>query len=381
MEPFKNRYCIVGVGNTAYGRNPGLSQLGHNVKAIRAAAADAGLEVSEIDGVLTKAPSSTFPMLWAPRVAEALQVQPRVVATIDQAGASNISLVMYAMMAIELGQASVVACVYGDNPGTGSRDSYRRPRGANAFAGMFGAPLGYATVARRHMSEYGTTHDQLGNVAVAHRHHASMNPNAHFQEPITLDDYHNSRWLAEPFHLLDSCPVSDSGASWIITTEERAKELKQAPVYIEGLGQGHPAWDFERRPEMTVSGAKIASEGVFRTAGMSHKDIDFCEFYDCFTIVPIITLEDYGFVDKGEGAAFFEDKRTWIGGQLPINTSGGLLSETGMPGPHLIVEGVRQLRHHYDGTERQVEGAERGLITQQGGIMTTHAAMILSNQE
>ena len=108
--------------------------------------------------------------------------------------------------------------------------------------------------------------------------------------------------------------------------------------------------------------------------------MDFCQFYDCFTIVPIVTLEDYGFVKKGEGAAFFEDKRTWIGGELPINTSGGLLSETGMPGPQLIVEATRQLRHQYVGTERQVEGAEIGLVSQQGGIMTTHGAMILSNQ-
>ncbi len=380
VEPFKNRYCIVGVGNTHYGRNPGLSQLGHNVKAIRAAADDAGLAMGEIDGLLTKAPSSTFPMLWAPRVAEALQIVPKVVGTIDQAGASNISLIQYAITAIELGQASVVACSYGDNPATGSRENYRRPRGGDAFAGLFGAPLAYAMVARRHMEKYGTTHEQLGNVAVAHRHHASMNPNAQFQDPITMEDYENSRWLAEPFRLLDCCPVSDSGAAWIVTTEERAKALKQKPIYVEGLGQGHPSWEFYRRDDPTVSGAQVASESVFRTAGMGPKDIDFCEFYDCFTIVPIMTLEDYGFVKKGEGAAFFEDKRTWIGGELPINTSGGLLSETGMPGPHLILEGVRQLRGEYVGTPRQVEGAERGLITQQGGVLTTHGAMILSNQ-
>lgn len=380
MWPFKNRYCIVGVGNTPYGRNPGLSQLGHNVMAIRQAAQDAGLQISEIDGLMTKAPSSNFPMLWAPKVAEALRIVPRVVGTIDQAGASNISLLMYAIAAIELGQADVVACVYGDNPATGDRARYARPRGEDAYAGLFGAPSGYAMAARRHMEKYGTTHDQLGNVAVAHRHHASMNPNAQFQDEITLEDYHASRWLAEPFHLLDSCPVSDSGAAWIVTTEERAKDLKQEPVYIRGLGQGHTSWDFYRRTDMTVSGAKVAAESLWQTAEMSPSDVDFCEIYDCFTVVPLITLEDYGFVKKGEGGSFYEDKRTWIGGELPINTSGGLLSETGMPGPHLIVEGVRQLRHEYQETPRQVENCEVGLITQQGGIMTTHAGMILSNQ-
>ena len=380
MLPFKNRYCIVGVGNTRYGRNPGMSQLAHNVLAIRAAAADAGLEASEIDGIMTKTPSSTFPGLWAPKVAEAMNLVPRVVATIDQAGASNISLIQYAIAAIELGQAEVVACVYGDNPVTGHRAHYSSPKSADAYAGLFGAPSGYASIARRHMEMYGTTHDQLGNVAVAHRHHASMNPNAQFQDEITIEDYHNSRWLAEPFHLLDCCPVSDSGAAWIVTTEARAKDLKQKPIYIRGLGQGHTSWDFHRRTDMTVSGAKVASEGVWRTAEMSPSDIDFCEFYDCFSIVPLITLEDYGFVKKGEGGSFYEDRRTWIGGELPINTSGGLLSETGMPGPHLIVEGVRQLRHEYADTPRQVEGCEVGLITQQGGILTTHAGMVLSNQ-
>src|SRR5690606_24807588 len=160
---------------------------------------------------------------------------------------------------------------------------------------------------------------------------ASMNPNAQFQDEITLEDYHSSRWLAEPFHLLDCCPVSDSGAAWIVTTEARAKDLKQEPIYVRGLGQGHTSWDFFRRTDMTVSGAQVGAASLWGTAEMSPSDVDFCEFYDCFTVVPLITLEDYGFVKKGEGGSFNEDRRTWIGGELPINTSGGLLSETGMP--------------------------------------------------
>lgn len=380
MKGLKHRYCIVGVGHTNYGRNPDLSQMGHNVVAIRAALDDAGLTTKEVDGVLTKTPTSTFPHLWAPQVAEALRIVPRVCATIDQAGASNIALIQFAIGAIELGQAEVVVCSYGDNPATGDRASYIAPRGDTAVAGLFGAPMAYAMAARRHMAMYGTTQDQLGNVAVAHRHHASMNPNAQFREPITLEDYHNSRWLAEPFHLLDCCPVSDSGAAWVVTTAERAAHLKQKPIYVEGLGQGHPAWDFHRREDITLSGAKVSGEVAFRQAGLGPKDIDFCELYDCFTIVPLITLEDYGFVKKGEGGSFYENQRTYIGGALPINTSGGLLSETGMPGPQHIIEAVRQLRGAYRGTERQVEGAEVGLVSQQGGIMTTHATMILTNQ-
>ncbi len=376
MKQLRQRYCIVGVGNTPYGKNPGLSQLAHNVMAIHAAIADAGLTTDQIDGVLTKAPTSTFPMLWAPRVAEALRIVPTVVGTIDQAGASNIGLIQYAVSAIELGQAEYIVCAYGDNPATGTRASYARPRGDSVVAGLFGAPSSYAMVARRHMHEYGTTAEQLGNVAIAHRHHASMNPNAHFQEPITMDDYEHSRWVAEPFHLLDCCPVSDGGAAYIIASEERAKALGKPLVYIEGIGQGHPSWDFHRRPDLPTSGAKVSGEMAFTAAGLGPQDIDFCEIYDCFTIVPLITLEDYGFVAKGEGGSFYEDQRTHIGGELPINTAGGLLSETGMPGTQLVVEAVRQLRGECG--ERQVEGAEVGLVSQQGGIMTTHATMVLT---
>ncbi len=377
MKNLRQRYCIVGVGNTAYGKNPGVSQVAHNVLAIRAALEDAGLTTDDLDGVLTKAPTSTFPMLWGPKICEALKIQPKVTGTLDQAGASNIGLIQYAISAMELGQAEVIAISYGDNPRTGSRASYARPRGDSALAGLFGAPSSYAMVARRHMYEYGTTQEQLGNVAIAHRTHASMNPNAQFQDLFTLDDYMNSRWVAEPFHLFDCCPVSDGGAAYIVTSEARAKDMRKKPVYIEGIGQGHPSWDFFRRPDLATSGAKLSGKMAFESAGMQPSDIDFCEIYDCFTIVPIITLEEYGFVDKGEGGAFYEEQRTHLGGQLPCNTSGGLLSETGMPGTQLVVEAVRQLRRECG--NRQVENAEVGLVSQQGGIMTTHATMILSN--
>ena len=156
MKNLRNRYCIVGVGNTAYGKNPGVSQVAHNILAIRSALEDAGLEAKQLDGILTKAPTSTFPMLWGPKIAEALRVQPKVTGTIDQAGASNIGLIQYAVSAIELGQAEYIAISYGDNPRTGTRASYARPRGEDALAGLFGAPSSYAMVAKRHMYEYGT---------------------------------------------------------------------------------------------------------------------------------------------------------------------------------------------------------------------------------
>ena len=378
IKDLRQRYCLVGVGHTQYGKTPGLSQVALNVLAIRAALEDAGLTTADLDGVLTKAPSSTFQMLWAPKVAEALRVEPKVAGTLDQAGASNIGLIQYAISAIELGQAEVIAISYGDNPRTGTRASYARARGGEgAIAGLFGAPSSYAMVARRRMHEYGTTKEQLAHVAMTHRVHASKNPNAQFQEPFTLDEYMASRWVAEPFNLLDCCPVSDGGAAYIITSEDRAKDMSKPPIYIEGIGQSHPCWEFFRRPEMAASGAAVSGKMCFESAGMSPDDIDFCEIYDCFTIVPIITLEEYGFVERGEGGAFYQDQHTRIGGRLPCNTSGGLLSETGMPGTQLVVEAVRQLRGECG--DRQVDHPEVGLVSQQGGILTTHATMILSN--
>ena len=377
MKSLRQRYCIVGVGNTAYGKNPGISQIAHNVLAIRAALDDAGLTTDDLDGVLTKAPTSTFPMLFAPRVAEALRVQPKVTGTLDQAGASNIGLIQYAISAIELGQAEVIAISYGDNPRTGSRSTYARPRGDDALAGLFGAPSSYAMIARRHMYEYGTTHEQLANVAMTHRDHASKNPNAVFQDTFTLDEYMSSRWVAEPFHLLDCCrcPMAVRPTS---SPPSRGRAIwPKRRCSSKGSGRGTPRGTSIVARTWPRAARRWRGAMAFESAEMSPSDIDFCEIYDCFTIVPLVTLEDYGFVDKGEGGSFYEEHRTQIGGELPCNTSGGLLSETGMPGTQLVVEAVRQLRG--EGGERQVANAEVGLVSQQGGIMTTHAAMILSN--
>ncbi len=377
LKDLRHRYCIVGVGNTAYGQTPGYSQLALNVMAIRAALEDAGLTTRDLDGVLTKAPTSTFPKLWAAVVAEALRVKPNIVGTLDQAGATNIGLIQYAISCIELGQGEVVAIAYGDNPRTGTRATYARARGGDgAVAGLFGAPSSYAIAAQRRMHEYGTTKEQLGHVAMTHRHHASMNPNAVFQTPITMEDYMASRWVAEPFALLDCCPVSDGGAAYIVTTEARARELKQSPVYVRGIGQSHPSWEFFRRPDLAASGAAVSGRLCFESARMRPEDVDFCEIYDCFTIVPIITLEEYGFAPRGRGGTLYQEGETRLGGRLPCNTSGGLLSETGMPGTQLVCEAVRQLRGECG--VRQVKHPEVGLVSQQGGILTTHASMLLS---
>jgi acetyl-CoA acetyltransferase len=373
----RGKYCIVGVGNTRYGKVPGVSALGHSVEAAASAIADAGLKREDIDAVLTKAPTSNFQMLWSAKVSEALGIQPAVTTTLDQAGASNTGLITYAIWCMELGLCKNAVIIYGDNPATGSRAAYARVAGGDAAYGYVGPAAGYALAARRHMHEYGTTAEQMGAVAVAHRKHASMNPNAQFQTPITLQDYLSSRWLVEPFRLLDSCPVSDGGAAIVVTSAERARDLPRKPVYILGFGQDHPAWELPSRPVWTASGAKRSGSFAFSMAGLGPADMDFAQLYDCFTIVPIITLEDYGFCGKGEGGAFVQGGRIELGGEIPLNTSGGLLSETGMPGMQLILEATRQLRG--DCGPRQVPDAHAGVVSNQGGIMTTHATLVLGD--
>jgi acetyl-CoA acetyltransferase len=371
----KDKYCIVGAATTRFGRVPGVTALDFTVQAAKLAVDDAGVRKEEIDAVLCKYPPTGFQSLWAHKVSQALGIQPKIAATIDQAGATNIGLVQYAMMAIDAGLITTAVCCYGDNPLSGPPGTYGRPRGSDAAFGLFGAPSGYAMIAQRHMIEYGTTSRQLGAVAVATRSWACLNPNAHRREPITIEDHQNSRYVAHPLHLLDCCLVSDGGAAVVVTSAERGRLLPKPPIYIMGIGQHHIAWDVSQRPTLTTSGAKISGEMAFKMAGITPQDVDLCELYDCFTIVPIITLEDYGFCAKGEGGPFVEDGKTGPGGSRPMNTGGGLHSESGMAGMQLIVEAVRQLRNEC--AERQVQDAEIALVSGQGGIMHTHATLIL----
>ena len=279
------------------------------------------------------------------------------------------------MMAMDAGMIRAAVCCYGDNPVTAARDTYGQGRGNDAAYGFFGAAAGYAMITLRHMHEFGTTSRQMGAVAVSTRQWASMNPNAQMRTPITVEDHQSSRWVAWPLHLLDCCLVSDGGAAVVVTSAERARSLRKPPAYVMGMGQMHIAWELPHRPVLTEAGGRQSGEMAFRMAGITPGDVDVAEIYDCFTITPIMTLEDYGFCEKGEGGAFVEGGRIAPGGELPMNTSGGLLSESGMAGMQLIVEAVRQLRGECG--ERQVRDAEIACVSLQGGVMHTHSTLIL----
>jgi acetyl-CoA acetyltransferase len=192
---------------------------------------------------------------------------------------------------------------------------------------------------------------------------------------MTLEDYRRSRWVVEPFHLFDCCLVSNGGLAVIVTAAERARDLKRPPVYLLGMGQGHPGGD---PVETLTSGAPLAKQAAFAMAGVTLADIDVAELYDCYTFTVLATLEDYGFCAKGEGGPFVADGRIAPGGPLPVNTGGGQLSSFYMWGMTPVSEAVIQLRG--DGGARQVAGARTALVSGNGGILSTHATLVLSNQ-
>jgi acetyl-CoA acetyltransferase len=373
------KVVIAGIGHTAFGKHPGRGTVSLNVEAIRKALADAGVEKRQVDGLMVKAPTSKFEMMYAQKLAEALGMQPRIGGVYDHGGASNISMISYATMAIEAGQCEIAVVSLADNPATGTRAAYEKSYGddGSALFGWFSTPAGYAMVAQRHMAQYGTTSDQLGAIAVACRRHGAANPHAQLRKPLTLEQYRASRLIVEPLRRDDCCLVSDGAAAVVLMSAKKAAELKvPKPVPVLGFGQGQTSWDVALRPDLTTTAAKVSGETAFAMAGLTPADIDVAQIYDCFTICALMTLEAYGFCAQGQGGHFVEGGRIELGGDLPINTSGGLLSETGMPGMQLVLEGVRQMRGD---SVNQVKGAGKCAVSNQGGIMHTHSTLLLGN--
>jgi acetyl-CoA acetyltransferase len=373
------KVVVAGIGHTAFGKHPGRGTVSLNVEAVRKAIADAGIDKRDVDALMVKAPTSKFEMMYAQKLAEALGMQPRIGGVYDHGGATNISMISYAAMAIEAGQCEIAVVTLADNPATGTRQAYEKSYGddGSGLFGWFGTPAGYAMIAQRHMAQFGTTSDQLGAIAVACRKHGAANPNAQLRKPLTLEQYRESRLIVAPLRRDDCCLVSDGAAAVVLMSANKAAERKVAkPVPVLGFGQGQTSWDVALRPDLTTTAARVSAQTAFAMAGLKPADIDVAQIYDCFTIAVLMTLEDYGFCEKGQGGRFVQDGRIELGGELPVNTSGGLLSETGMPGLQLVLEGVRQMRGD---SVNQVRGAKTCAISNQGGIMHTHSTLILGH--
>lgn len=371
------RGVIAGIGHTAFGKLPGRDTVSLNVEACRLALADAGIEKSLVDAVFVKVPTSAHQFMYGQKVAEALGITPRLGGAWDQGGAANITLLSMAIMAIEAGQCEVALVCYADNPRSGNRAVYARPRGDDAALGWFSTAAGYAMVQRRHMIEFGTPPEAFGAVALASRRHAAGNPHAQLRRPLSMDAYLTSPWVVDPLRRDDCALVSDGGAALVVMSAQKARELRvPMPVPVLGFGHGQTSFELPQRATLTCTEAARAAHTAFQMAGARPQDVDVAQLYDCFTVTVLMTLADYGFCRPGEVAHFVADGAIEHGGRLPVNTSGGLLSETGMPGLQLVMEGVRQMR----GTARlQVAGAKLCLVSNQGGTMHTHATLLLGN--
>lgn len=370
----RGKYVIAGIGHTPYGKL-GLDTVTLNVMACRQALEDAGVDKADVDALLLKTPSSAKEILYGQKVAQAMGMQPRWGGAWDQGGAANMTLINIAMMAIETGQCEIALVSYADNPRSGSRQVYGRPRGNDAAYGWFSTAAGYAMIHRAHVAQYKTDERAFGEFAVAARKHGAHNPDAQLQKAITLDEYLASPMLIEPMRRDDCCLVSDGAAAIVVMSARKARELQvRSPVPILGIASAQESYDVQLRECLTTTQAARSARLAFEMAGVAPADISVAQIYDCFTITGLMTLEDYGFCKKGEIYEFVRDGQIQHGGRLPVNTSGGLLSETGTPGMPLILEAVRQVR----GTARlQVPDVRYSLVSNQGGTMHTHATMIL----
>jgi acetyl-CoA acetyltransferase len=232
--------------------------------------------------------------------------------------------------------------------------------------------------ARRHMHEYGTTSAHFGAIAVTMRSHALLNESAQMKKPMTLEDHQNSRFIAEPFRLFDCCLNSDGAAAVVVTSAERAKDLQHPPVRIVGGTQCHTHKNFFEAPSPAQQGEEEAAKRLYERYGLSPQDFDFAELYDCFTFTVLAQLESYGFCGIGESGPFAEEGHIALGGKIPVNTHGGLLSHGYIDGMTHITEGVKQLRGNCG--QRQVEDAKHGLVTGNGGDLATHANLVLRRE-
>ncbi len=387
MDSLRGNVAIVGAADTEVGKVPQYGATALCVEAARRALDDAGITKDQIDGLVTCNSMAEPRMYHAEAIAEYLQIFPRYCISVGAGGGTTFSILHHAASAIATGVCDTVLISMADSLRTGlSREqamTLQSSTGHPQFEIPYGAtvPAYYALIACAHMDAYGTTPEQLAAVAVSTRKHAALNDNAQMRENISVDDVLSSRMIADPLHLLDCSLVSDGGAAVILTSADRASDFPHHPVYVLGVGEGHGHEHISQAQSLTTSAAVESGRRAFAMAGLRPSDIDVAEIYDCFTPVVLIELEDLGFCKKGEAGAFVEAGETALNGSLPMNTHGGLLSHChpGNPGSMFaLTEAVTQLRH--DAGARQVKNAEVALAHAQGGIMSSHATLILGRE-
>ena len=380
----RNRTAIAGIGTTEYVRDIGRTELEAALEAIHMALDDAGLTPREVDAIFkveTPGEDSNSELELARNLgAGAL----RAWGGFGYGGGAACAPTVHAALAVATGMASVAVAIRARNRGSGGRPwakTGQRVAGLYAFEAPYGlvSPVQQiALMARRYMHEYGATPEDFARVAVLQRDNATRNPRAFFRDPITVEDVLNSRMIADPMHLLDCSLETDGACAIIVTSAERARDLKQPPALIAGVSQGMPARHYMMNGLLYQDDpfdlpSKHAADDVYRSAGIGPGEIDVAEFYDVFSPMVLWQLEAYGFCKPGEAAAFVADRRAdWAKGELPVNTHGGSLSEAYVHGFNHILEGVRQVR----GTSTsQVEGANTVLVA--AAAVVPSSALIL----
>ena len=381
MRELSNSVCIVGVDESdEIGTLPHKSQLALHLEAITNAVRDAGLKITDVDGIFTAGQHS--PAL----LGEALGITPRYVDGTSVGGCSFMILVEHAVAALHHHLCNVAVVSHGESGRSGvgvtrSRDTsisgqYEIPYGFGA------APTYFGLITTRHMHEYGTTLEQWAQVAVSTRAWAALNPKAMFRDPLTIEEVLNSRPICYPFNILNICLVTDAGGAVVLTRADRAQDCAKRPVYVRGTGEGTEHVSVTQMKGLPLSEAtRISGQRAFAMAGVTHSDFDHIMLYDAFTSGPPIMLESLGFAKPGEGVHFFENGKSTPGGSLPINTNGGGLSYThsGMYGVFPIIEATRQQRGECGA--RQVPNAKLSLVNGMGGMLSAAGTLILSHEK
>ena len=370
----RDKACVTGIGETAYMRGSPKTAFELQIESSLKAIADAGLTPKDIDGII---PIGLISGTADDFIDNFGLPDLRFSALIPHGGASPAMALQCAAAAVAGGVCNHVLITFGRNVSAAANKAGARIHAMPQFhfvtefeyaTGNIAPAQLYAPMARRHMELYGTTVEQFGEVAVACREHALLNDNAVMKKSITLEDHRKSRMIADPFRLLDCSLESDGGAAVVVSAAERAGDLRHRKVYISGVATGHPdsPGAITQRPDMTSLGIGKAAPRAFQMAGVTPADIQVAEIYDCFTYAVIRQLEDMGFCAKGEGGPFVQGGRLKLGGALPTNTHGGLLSQAHVWGLNHIVELVRQLRG--DAGRAQVKDVELGLVTGYGDM-------------
>jgi len=386
LKALRGSAAIAGVATFGCGEAHGFSEMELLARSAHAAVADAGLKMSDIDGLCTASVGST---MWPMPVIEYLGIRPSFIDGTMVGGSSFIAHLLPAMHALQSGQCNAVLVCYGSTQRTAA---FGRREIAQARRWMdpqpyenpyepFNPPSAYALAASRHMHLYGTTRRDLAEVAVAARQWAQRNPEAFMRDPLSIDDVLNARMVSDPLSVRDCCLVTDGGGAYVLVRADRAKHLAKKPVYV--LGNGTACWNrqISSMPDITVTAATESGRQAYAMAGMSAKDMDVVELYDAFTINTLLFLEDLGFCAKGEAGAFVQNGGIAPGGHLPVNTNGGGLScvHPGMYGIFTLIEAVRQLRG--EGGERQVPGAHVALAHGNGGTLSSQSTAIFGTAD